>query len=110
MCILSLHATVGTKDQTRQGHFDSQKVEKRIGTVCTMMRKIWKAAKPEPRLLKDAARDGPNREREPREVLSQELGSASVVSSSGAGKTNSSAHLVDSETPRERANHEEEQG
>jgi len=78
--------------------------------VCIMMRKIWKAAKPEARLLKDAARDGTNREREPRVVFSQELGGASVVSSTGAGKTNSPAHLVDSETSRERASHEEEQG
>jgi len=61
------------------------------------------------RLLENAARDGANREREPREVLSQKLGSASIISGAGTSKTNSTAHLVDSETPRERANHEEEE-
>ena len=62
------------------------------------------------RLLEDAARDGANREREPGKLLSQELGSSSIESGTGTRKTNSTAHLVDSETPRERANHEEEEG
>jgi len=53
------------------------------------------------RLLENAVRDGTNREREPGEVLSQKLSSASIVCGAGAGKTHSTAHLMDSETPRE---------
>lgn len=62
------------------------------------------------RVLVDPARDGSDGESEPRDILSQELGSASVKSRNGGGNADSSTHLVDGEVPRKLADHEEEEG
>jgi len=51
---------------------------------------------------------GANRESEPSGLLRQESGSTSVESNGGSSKANSSSSLLDGETPREIADHEDE--
>ena len=53
--------------------------------------------------------DGADRESEERVVLSQELGSASIESGGGGGKTETSTGLVDRKVLGELADHEEEE-
>ena len=71
---------------------------------------MWKGRSLQPVSRSEAAGDGANRKSKPRNVRGQELGSAGVESGGGGGNTNSPTHLVDGETPRELADHEEEDG
>jgi len=70
---------------------------------------VWKGRPSQPVSRSETARDGANRESEPRNVLGQKLGSASVKCGGGGGNTDPPTHLVDGEAPRELADHEEEE-
>ena len=67
-------------------------------------------ARPEIRLAEGVTGNRANRECEPREVLSQELGSTGVISRNRGGNAGPSTHLVDCGARRELADHEEEEG
>lgn len=60
-------------------------------------------------LVEGVVGDSANRESEPRALLSQELGSGGVESDDTISETDPSANLMDSDTIREYADHENEE-